>query len=47
MIICLYVDNILFFGTNIDVINKMKSFLSQNFDVKEFECYNKLWTLLC
>ena len=34
-ILCLYVDDILFFGTNIDAINKTKSFLSQNFDMKD------------
>lgn len=35
VILCLYVDNILLFGTNMDVINKTKSFLSQNFDTKD------------
>jgi hypothetical protein len=34
-ILCLYVDDILIFGTSIDVINDAKSFLSQNFDMKD------------
>jgi hypothetical protein len=33
--LCLYVDDILIFGTSIDVINDVKSFLSQNFDMKD------------
>jgi hypothetical protein len=33
--LCLYVDYILIFGTSIDVINDVKSFLSQNFDIKD------------
>nr|ABG66099.1 retrotransposon protein, putative, Ty1-copia subclass [Oryza sativa Japonica Group] len=32
---CLYVDDILIFGTNLRVINEVKSFLSQNFDMKD------------
>nr|ASR75387.1 retrotransposon protein [Oryza barthii] len=35
VILCLYVDDILIFGTNLDVINEVKSFLSQNFDMKD------------
>ena len=35
MILCLYVDDILIFGTNIDVINEVKSFLSKSFDMKD------------
>ena len=34
VILCLYVDDILIFGTSIDEINDVKSFLSQNFDMK-------------
>jgi hypothetical protein len=33
VILHLYVDDILIFGTNIDVINDVKSFLSQHFDM--------------
>ena len=33
--LCLYVDDILIFGTNIDAINKAKSFLSKSFDLKD------------
>jgi hypothetical protein len=35
VILCLYVDDILIFGTGIDVINDVKSFLSQNFYMKD------------
>jgi hypothetical protein len=35
VILCLYVDVILIFGTNIDVINEVKSFLSGKFDMKD------------
>jgi hypothetical protein len=34
-VLCLYVDDILIFGTNISVINDVKSFLSQHFDMKD------------
>ena len=32
---CLYVDDILIFGTNLKLIKEVKSFLSQNFDMKD------------
>jgi hypothetical protein len=35
VILCLYVDEILIFGTSIDVINYVQSFLYQNFDMKD------------
>ena len=35
VIICFYVNDILIFGTSIDEINDVKSFLSQNFDMKD------------
>ncbi|WVZ78251.1 hypothetical protein U9M48_025994 [Paspalum notatum var. saurae] len=34
VILCLYVDDILIFGTDIDVINEVKSFISTKFDMK-------------
>jgi hypothetical protein len=37
VILCLYVDDILIFGTNIDIINEVKSFLSKSFDMKDIE----------
>ena len=37
VILYLYVDDILIFGTNIDVINEVKSFLLKNFDMKDLE----------
>jgi hypothetical protein len=33
--LCLYVDNILIFGTSLDVINEVKTFLCQSFDMKD------------
>ena len=35
VILYLYVDDILIFGTNIEVINDVKSFLSKSFDMKD------------
>jgi hypothetical protein len=35
VILCLYVDDILIVGTNIDVINEVKSFLTMSFDMKD------------
>jgi hypothetical protein len=35
VILCLYVDDILLFRTDLDLINQTKSFLSQNFDMKD------------
>jgi hypothetical protein len=37
VILCLYVDDILIFGTNINIINEVKSFLSNSFDMKDLE----------
>ena len=34
VILCLYVDDILTFGTSLDVINDAKSYLSNKFDMK-------------
>jgi hypothetical protein len=34
VILCLYVDDILIFGTNMKVIHEVKSFLSKSFDMK-------------
>jgi hypothetical protein len=33
--LCLYVDDILIFGTSLDVINEVKNFLCQSFDMKD------------
>ena len=35
IIICLYVDDMLIFGSNLHVINDVKSMLSANFDMKD------------
>ena len=35
VIMCLHVDDILIFGTSLNVIEKVKSFLSKNFDMKD------------
>ena len=34
-IICLYVDDMLIFGSNLHVINSVKSMVSANFDMKD------------
>ena len=35
VILCLYVDDILIFGNNVEVINEVKNFLSNNFEMKD------------
>jgi hypothetical protein len=35
VIVCLYVDDILIFGTNLEVIKEVKDFLSQKFEMKD------------
>ena len=35
VILCLYVDDILIFGTSLNVIKEVKNFLSNNFDMKD------------
>ena len=35
VILCLYVDDILFFRNNINMIEKVKGFLSSNFEMKD------------
>ena len=35
VIMCLYVDDILIFGTNLNVIQEVKNFLSQSFEMKD------------
>lgn len=35
VILCLYVDDILLFGTNLAVVGKVKAYLSRNFDMKD------------
>jgi hypothetical protein len=37
VILCLYVDDILIFGTSLEVINEVKTFLSQSFDMKDMD----------
>lgn len=38
--LCLYVDDILIFGANLNVIEKVKRFLSQNFEMKDLGIAN-------
>src|SRR5215216_1870326 len=40
VILCLYVDDILIFGTNMIVIEQVKSFLSQSFEMKDLGVAN-------
>jgi hypothetical protein len=35
IILCLYVDDILIFGSSLKVIEEMKKFLSNNFEIKD------------
>ena len=35
MILCLYVDDILIFGTSLNVIKEVKDFLSHSFEMKD------------
>jgi hypothetical protein len=35
VILCLYVDDRLIFGTSLDVINEVNTFLCQSFDMKD------------
>jgi hypothetical protein len=37
VILCLYVDDILIFETSLDVINEVKTFLCQSFDMKDMD----------
>jgi hypothetical protein len=37
VILCLYVDDILIFGTSLDVINEVKTFLCQSFYIKDID----------
>lgn len=36
VMICLYVDDMLIFGTNLNEVEKTKTFLSKFFDMKDF-----------
>ena len=38
VILCLYLDDILIFGSNMHFINDVKFFLSRNFDMKDLGC---------
>ena len=35
VILCLYVDDILIFGNNVNVIKEVKDFMSSNFEMKD------------
>jgi hypothetical protein len=37
VIFCLYVDDVLIFGTSLDVINEVKTFLCQTFNMKDLD----------
>ena len=37
MILCLYVDDMLIFGNNFNVIKEVKFFLSNNFEMKDLD----------
>ena len=40
VIICLYVDDILIFGTLLDIVKDTKKFLTSQFDMKDIDCAN-------
>ena len=40
VIICLYVDDLFIFGTNLDVVHDAKHFLASNFDMKDLDKTN-------
>ena len=42
IIICLYVDNMLILGTDINVVKNNKDLLSSNFDMKDFGVANAI-----
>jgi hypothetical protein len=37
VILCLYVDDILIFGTSLDVMNEIKTLLCQSFNMKDMD----------
>jgi hypothetical protein len=37
VILCLYIDDILIFGTSLNVINEVKIFLCQSFNMKDLD----------
>jgi hypothetical protein len=37
VILCLYINDILIFGTSLDMINEIKTFLCQSFDMKDLD----------
>ena len=45
VIICLYVDDMLIFGTDIDRVKETKSFLTSQFEMKDLGEADVLWTL--
>ena len=38
VILCLYLDDILIFGSNMNFLNDVKSLLSRDFDMKDLGC---------
>ena len=45
VIICLYVDDMLIFGSNISCLNEIKKFLSSKFDMKDLGEAGVFWKL--
>ena len=35
IMLCLYVDHILIFGSNMEIVNDMRDYLSTNFEIKD------------
>jgi hypothetical protein len=45
VILWLYVDDLLIFGTSLDVVNEVKTFLCQSFDMKDLGEANVILTI--
>ena len=37
IILCLYVDDILIFGSNVEIVNDIEEYLSTNFEMKDLQ----------
>ena len=42
MIICIYVNDLLIFGTNVHIVNEIKKLLSSHFEMKDMEEANEI-----
>ena len=47
VILCLYVDDILIFGTNLNIIKEVKDFLSRSFEMKDLGVADVILNISC